>query len=163
MGHQNNPTSQTVLLVESSAIIGLDLAEELERLGYTVGGPLACAAALEWLATQTPAMAVLDVDLQSGSCVDLARALRARDVPILVFSTHDQRHSLPEFRDLPWLSMPAPMNALGAALAAVAAGQPLGGRRHTAVQPGRMRDTGRGPVARKDGASESPTGGSSSA
>lgn len=161
MGQQNNPTSATVLLVESSAIIGLDLAEELERLGYAVGGPLACAAALEWLETGTPAMAVLDVDLQSGGCVDLARELRARGVPILVFSAHDQRHCLAEFQDLPWLSMPAPMNALGTALAALAAGQPLGGRRHTATQPGRMRDTGRGPLPRKDESAETPTGGAS--
>src|SRR5829696_8566195 len=116
MGQSTTFRSPTVLLVESSAIIGLDLYDELERQGYGVVGPFACDRALEWLETGTPEVAVLDVDLQSGACVVLARGLRARNVPILVFSAHDQRHSLPEFRDLAWLSMPAPMSALDVAL-----------------------------------------------
>jgi len=135
MGQSTTFTSSTVLLVESSAIIGLDLADELERQGYGVVGPFACATALEWLKSATPDIAVLDVDLQSGSCVVLARGLRARNVPILVFSAHDQRHSLPEFQDLAWLSMPAPMSALDVALRSLS---PLAGsivppaRRHAA-------------------------------
>jgi DNA-binding response OmpR family regulator len=114
------PSGASVLLVESSAIIGLDLAEELERLGYGVVGPFACGMALQWVGTATPDLALLDVDLRSGPCLALARELRARRVPILVFSSHDRRSSLTEFHDLPWLSMPAPMDRLDAALRALA-------------------------------------------
>jgi len=113
----------SVLLVESSAIIGLDLADGLEGLGYGVVGPFACADALQWLETATPDLALLDVDLRSGPCVTLAHRLRARQVPILVFSSHDRRSSLAEFHDLPWLSMPASLDCLDAALRALATGQ----------------------------------------
>lgn len=121
MGQRLAATGTCVLLVESSAIIGLDLADDLETQGYAVQGPFACAAASEWLRTRTPDVAVLDVDLQSGSCVTLARELRARAVPILVFSAHDRACALPEFSSLPWLAMPASKHALRSALAELSA------------------------------------------
>ena len=85
----------------------------------------------------------MDADLRSGICVDLARELRARGVPTLVFSCYDQNHALPEFRTLPWLSMPAPFTALHAALDLLAL------RRGKIVMPGdgltsRPRDKGGG-------------------
>jgi DNA-binding response OmpR family regulator len=104
------------LLVESNAIIGLDLADELAEQGYEVAGPFTCAEALAWIKVDTPDLAVLDVALQSGICVRLARELRAREVPILVFSSYMPQHALPEFRSVPWLSMPAAMEALHSAL-----------------------------------------------
>jgi DNA-binding response OmpR family regulator len=102
----------SVLVVEQNAIIGLSLAEDLEDQGYAVVGPLACLAALKWLQTRTPDMAILDADLQYGSCIELARLLRARGVPFLVFSSHERRHAAAEFRDLPWLTMPAEFSTL---------------------------------------------------
>jgi DNA-binding response OmpR family regulator len=116
MGQRFAAAGTCVLLVESSAIIGLDLADELESQGYEVEGPFACAAAAQRLKTRTPDLAILDVDLRSGSCVGLARELRAREVPILIFSAHDRSDALAEFRSLPWLAMPAPKHALHAAL-----------------------------------------------
>jgi DNA-binding response OmpR family regulator len=121
MGPSTVSDSPAVLLVESSAIIGLDLADGLEGLGYGVAGPYACVTALQWLETSTPHIAVLDVDLRSGPCLALARELRARRVPILVFSSHDRTSSLAEFHDLAWLSMPAPISRLDAALRALVA------------------------------------------
>jgi DNA-binding response OmpR family regulator len=112
-------TPTCVLLVESNAIIGLDLADQLERHGYDVAGPFACATAVRWLRSLTPDLAILDVDLQSGACVELARELRRRGVPILIFSAHDQKNALEEFRTLPWLSMPASRDALHVALKAL--------------------------------------------
>jgi len=130
MGPSILSDSPAVLLAESSAIIGLDLADGLEGLGYGVAGPFACMTALQWLETLTPDIAVLDVDLRSGPCLTLARELRARQVPILVFSSHDRTSSLAEFHDLPWLSMPAPISRLDAALRA------LVGERGSAPRPG---------------------------
>jgi DNA-binding response OmpR family regulator len=110
------PVRSRVLLVESNAIIGLDLAEDLEACGYQVSGPFAAAIALEYLQGSTPDVAVLDADLRTGVSVDLTRALCARGVPMLIFSCYDQKHALPEFRGLPWLSMPASLETLHAAL-----------------------------------------------
>ena len=124
MGQRPTATAPCVLLVESSAIIGLDLADDLEGQGYDVAGPFACAAGLDWLKTFTPDIAVLDVDLQSGACVGLVRELRARRVPVLVYSAHRQGDALAEFRSLPWLPMPAPREALRSALRALSAPVP---------------------------------------
>jgi DNA-binding response OmpR family regulator len=101
-----------VLVVEQNAIIGLSLVEDLEDEGYRVVGPFACAGALRWLQTSTPELVILDADLQSGSCVELARLLRERGVPFLVFSSHEQRNAVAEFRDVPWINMPAQFRTL---------------------------------------------------
>ena len=116
MGHPQTVSRSRILLVQSNAIIGIDLADELDGCGYEVAGPFACDTALEWLETDAPDFAVLDGDLRSGLCVDLARALRARGVPILIFSSYGQKDALPEFGHLLWLSMPAPVEALHTAL-----------------------------------------------
>jgi DNA-binding NtrC family response regulator len=106
----------SVLVVESDAVIGMSLAEELEEDGYGVAGPFSCAGALGWLKTSTPDSAVLDVDLQSGPCVELARQLRSRGIPFVVFSSHDQSLALEEFRNVPWIAMPAYSETLSVAL-----------------------------------------------
>ena len=101
-----------VLVVESDVIIGMSLADDFEDRGYQVAGPFTCAGALRWLETSTPHAAVLDVDLQSGTCVELARKLRGRGIRFLVFSSHNQGSALEEFRDVPWIPMPAPFETL---------------------------------------------------
>ncbi len=62
---------------------------------------------------------LLDVDLRSGICVDMARELRRRGVPILVFSAHDQRFALPEFQDVPWVPLPSSFASIGRTLSDV--------------------------------------------
>ncbi|WP_048709326.1 response regulator [Microvirga massiliensis] len=105
-------------------MIGLDLADELAERGYEVAGPFTCAEALAWIRGNTPDLAVLDVALQLGSCVRLARELQGREVPILVFSSYLQQCALPEFGSIPWLSMPAPMDLLHSALVGLCAEHP---------------------------------------
>ena len=119
MGRASPPLEPCVLVVESNTVVGIDLSEYLEEEGYTVAGPFACAGAVQWLDTFTPRAALLDVDLRSGLCVDVARELRRRDVPILVFSAHDQRFALPEFQDVPWVPLPASTVAIGRGLSDV--------------------------------------------
>ena len=116
MCHLRPTLRSRILLVESNAIVGLDLAEELEACGYQVSGPFTDATVLDRLKGSTPDLAIVDADLRTEASVDLARELRARGVPILIFSCYDQKHALPEFRTLPWLSMPASLAALHAAL-----------------------------------------------
>lgn len=105
------------LIVESNAIIGLYLTDDLEDQGYVTAGPFACAGAVKWLAANTPNIAILDVDLQSGPCIELARELKRRGVPIIVYSAHEQQYALPEFHDVPWIPIPAPTETLRQALA----------------------------------------------
>ena len=58
-----------VLVLEDEALIALNLQDELQDAGYEVAGPFtACSAALEWLQTATPDMAILDATLKDGSC-----------------------------------------------------------------------------------------------
>jgi DNA-binding response OmpR family regulator len=110
--HAPETDASCVLVVEQNAIIGLSLAEDLEDQGYRVAGPYACAGALKWLQAHTPNLVILDADLQSGSCVDLARLLRLRGVPFLVFTSHERRYAAAEFRDVPWVMMPAEFRTL---------------------------------------------------
>jgi DNA-binding NtrC family response regulator len=110
------PRQSCALIVESNAAIGLYLADNLEDQGYAPAGPFTCAGAIEWLATHTPDIAVLDVDLQSGSCVEMARELKRRNVPIIVYSAHEPRYALPEFQQVPWVCIPSSTDALHKAL-----------------------------------------------
>jgi DNA-binding response OmpR family regulator len=58
--HPNN--KPLVLILEDEVLIGINLQDELQDAGYRVAGPFTtCAAALKWLQTATPDMAVLNV------------------------------------------------------------------------------------------------------
>ncbi len=106
-----------VLLVEDEDIIGLTLEDDLTAAGYDVVGPFTpCASALGWLRSGEPHLAVLDVSLRDGHCVDLARQLRRRGIPFVVYSGTSQAQASPEFRDAPWLGKPAPVENLVLAL-----------------------------------------------
>ena len=100
--------SPLVLLVEDEALIALALTDDLESAGYRVAGPFHRSSdTLEWLQRQTPDVAIIDIHLRDGSSIDLARVLRDRDVPFIVFSG-DKRdgHIADAFHDARWLSKP---------------------------------------------------------
>jgi PleD family two-component response regulator len=68
-----------VLVLEDEALIAINLQDELQDAGHEVAGPFtACAAALEWLQTATPDMAILDATLNDGSCHSVAVELSRR-------------------------------------------------------------------------------------
>jgi hypothetical protein len=54
MCHLRPTLRSRILLVESNAIVGLDLAEELEACGYQVSGPFTDATVLDRLKGSTP-------------------------------------------------------------------------------------------------------------
>jgi two-component system, response regulator PdtaR len=103
-----------VLLLEDEAIIALDLQDELQECGYAVAGPFnTCAAALDWLHTATPDIAILDTLLKDGPCRDIARELARQGVPFLIYSGHQE--DVDHFADLPrvaWIEKPAPPSVL---------------------------------------------------
>lgn len=75
------------LLLEDEALIALDIEGTLKDEGYAVVVLSTCAAARDWLAGNTPAIAVIDVRLKDGPCNDVAMLLTARGVPFVVHST----------------------------------------------------------------------------
>ncbi len=101
--------SPLVLLVEDEALIALALMDDLEAAGYRVAGPFyRCGDTLDWLKHQTPDIAIIDIHLRDGSSAELARSLRDRDVPFIVFSGEKRDQRVPEaFEGARWLGKPA--------------------------------------------------------
>jgi DNA-binding response OmpR family regulator len=106
-----------VLLAEDGAMISMALEDTLQDHGYTIAGPFpTCSTAITWLQDNTPDLAVLDLILSDGPCIELARALRHRNVPILFLSGYSH-HSLPaDLQDVEWLEKPFPSDRLMVAL-----------------------------------------------
>jgi DNA-binding response OmpR family regulator len=100
--------SPRVLLVEDEALIALALADDLEGAGYEVAGPFhRCSDSLDWLGRDTPDIAIIDIHLRDGSSAELARVLRERDVPFLVFSGERRDGQVADaFTGARWLSKP---------------------------------------------------------
>jgi CheY-like chemotaxis protein len=117
-----------VLLAEDNACIGLTLQDDLESVGYGVAGPFStCVEALAWLRSATPDVAVLDVLLSDGPCCELARELKERGVPFVVYSGTSRAHCPPEFREVPWIGKPAPHEQV---LDAISLLRPMEEQRH---------------------------------
>ena len=76
-----------VLLAEDEAIIALELEDSLKAAGFDIAGPFAtCADTERWLKSGRPTAAVLDSALKDGPCETLARDLKARGVPVVIYS-----------------------------------------------------------------------------
>jgi DNA-binding response OmpR family regulator len=106
--------SPLILILEDEAPIALNLQDELQDNGYAVAGPFTtCSAALEWLRTATPSIAILDATLNDGLCSNVAAELSRRKVPFLIYSGHQEDHPLlAEFQHVTWIEKPAPPAAL---------------------------------------------------
>jgi len=96
------------MIVEDQMLIGLALEAYLEENGFAVAGPFPTKGkALRWLTSETPDLALLDVMLADGNCLDLARELKRRGIPFAVYSAlppTDAEH--PELGGVPWLEKP---------------------------------------------------------
>lgn len=113
--------SKRVLVVEDDAVISMAIEAEIADAGHAVIGPFGCCAdALGALADGRPDAAVLDLRLRDGPCLDLARALRRRGVPFLVY-TGSVSSAKPRgpFEGAPWIEKPAPTGQVAAALDAL--------------------------------------------
>jgi CheY-like chemotaxis protein len=103
-----------VLVLEDEALIAINLQDELQDAGHEVAGPFTdCSAALEWLQTATPDMAILDATLNDGSCHSVAVELSRRGVPLLIYSGHQEdRQLLSDFHPIAWIEKPVPSTVL---------------------------------------------------
>jgi DNA-binding response OmpR family regulator len=97
------------MVVEDQALIGMALEMSLQEAGFSTFGPFARQAdALAFLETSRPDIALLDVVLQDGPCIALARALRQRGTPFAIYSGIRLPADLPaEFAGAPWMEKPA--------------------------------------------------------
>jgi DNA-binding NarL/FixJ family response regulator len=97
-----------VLVLQNDLSPDLALAASLRRHGYSIAGPFhEIAPAAEWMRTNTPAAAILDVALWDDVSFDLAHELRRRNVPFLFYSAWDDPDQIPiELRDIPFLEKP---------------------------------------------------------
>jgi DNA-binding response OmpR family regulator len=113
------------LIVEDQVLIAMSLEAYLEDVGYELAGPFRSNAdALAWLGTNTPDLAILDYKLNDGLCVDLARILRERGIPFVIYSGARQSAELPpEFEGAPWIEKPCPRQTFLDVLTALVPGR----------------------------------------
>lgn len=111
-----------VLVVENDPVIADLICIALEQAGAVVVGPLATAkAALQQVASTSPDVALLDVQLDDGDVFPVAAALRERQTPFVFFTGALQL--IPAgFRDAPALPKPVPPSVLIETLARIVNG-----------------------------------------
>lgn len=98
-----NETSQTVLLVEDDAIIGLAQKALLEEHGYTVLTAATGNAAVETaLGNESVDLVLMDIDLGTGMDGTEAAAsiLEGRDVPIVFLTNHSEKEMVDKVKGI---------------------------------------------------------------
>ncbi len=121
LGPADLSSPPTCMIVGDQALIGLALEAYLEEMGFAVYEPLSSSAeALEWLATHTPRVAILDYSLKDGPCTTLVHTLGARGIPFVVYSGHRRSVAPTDLQNVLWLNKPCDRAALFAALTHVA-------------------------------------------
>ena len=98
-----------ILLLENDLLIANEVEDTLRQAGFTrvhIGGN--CSYALDWLAKNTPLLAIVDPQMADGRCREVFDVLRKRKVPFVVYS-HDyistlERH---DARGGQWVLKPA--------------------------------------------------------
>jgi DNA-binding response OmpR family regulator len=107
----------TAMVVEDEAIIAMSLEDGLSDKGFQVVGPFsACVDALKALESTTPDLAIVDAVLSDGPCLELARELRRRGVPFMIYSgaaAFDEHAS--ELDGVPWVEKPSSFETVLAA------------------------------------------------
>jgi DNA-binding response OmpR family regulator len=84
-------TTQTILVVEDEASIASFVSLYLKNAGYNVRAVTNGSAALTQVATETPALIVLDLMLPDIDGIEICRRVRkTSDVPILMLTARDE-------------------------------------------------------------------------
>ena len=118
-------TSRRVLVAEDELLIALTIETELTDAGHLVVGPFSsCSDAERWLATDTPDVAVLDIQLSDGPCIELALDLQRRGVPFVVLTGNPLDYVAPVFAGAPIVEKPASLDRLAEIVSGLALGFP---------------------------------------
>ncbi|WP_455274102.1 response regulator [Rhizobium herbae] len=100
-------SSPGILIVEGKPLIALDMEYTLHEAGFrSVTLFTSCRDASEHIFRSTPSLAIVDVHLKDGGCLDLCRELVSRNVPIIVSSVVAVRDADEVFRNVVWLPKP---------------------------------------------------------
>ena len=113
-----------VLILEDQALIVMDLEDTLRAHGFEVAAILSsCALALKWLKTGIADVAVLDIELTDGICIEVAKTLTERKIPFVVHSGSlpSSPHIDPVFQQGGWVGKPYLESDLIAAIGVAAA------------------------------------------
>ena len=112
------PDGRLVLVVEDEFLIAMDLELLLQRHGWHVLGPATTVAeALRLLASRTPDIALLDVNLHGELVTPVAEQLQARGVPFVVASAYARPgQMIPALDGAPAVSKPTDEGRLLAVL-----------------------------------------------
>ena len=106
-----------VLVVEDEALVAMLVEDALLEAGATVLGPSATVAeALALLQTETPDVAVLDLNLAGETSTPVADALAARSIPFVVATGYGADGLPPGHAKVPVLAKPYDPDDLTAAL-----------------------------------------------
>lgn len=116
-----NIANAAILLVEDQLVIALDAEEMLGAIGAR--SVISVASAEEALLTimqQPPTLAILDVNLGSGSSLPVADELERLGIPFMFATGYGDTAMIPErMRDLPIVRKPYSIESLRGALAAM--------------------------------------------
>ncbi len=121
--HELMPTDllngQRLLLVEDSLIIALDAEDIVNRLGADdVATAASVDAALDLIAAAPPTVAILDINLGSGTSFPIADALLDRDVPFMFATGYGEQAQFPDqHRGRPVVQKPYTIENVARALA----------------------------------------------
>lgn len=106
-----------VLVVEDEPIIAFDIRQQLANAGFEVLGPATSVAnALSFMTAPGCDVAVLNVNLGNETSEPIARKLRASGKPFVVLSGCSASDLPPSFNGSTFLTKPAPMAELVAAV-----------------------------------------------
>ena len=83
-------SSNTILVVEDAYLVGLQLKDDLESIGYTVIGPASSVKrAINLIDTNAVCGAVLDVNLGHENSIPIANRLDEDDVPFIFITGYE--------------------------------------------------------------------------
>ena len=102
------------MIVEDQALIGMSLEAFLEDAGIAVAGVfMSNVQALQWLESDVPDVAILDIMIRDGTSLEIARALKKRGIPFTVYSGLPPKADCPpELQNVPWLEKPVSRETL---------------------------------------------------
>jgi CheY-like chemotaxis protein len=112
------PLDSRILLVEDQMLIAMDVEGMLNDRGYgTIITTSSADDALRLLRAQAPDLAILDVNLGSGTSIGIAQELRRRGIPFTFATGYGDGGMIPaELSDAPVVKKPYDIAAVLAAL-----------------------------------------------
>lgn len=103
------PNLRSGLILEDEALISLELEDVLSNVPVEEVVVLTRVdAALKWLESNTPDIAIVDYWLNRVPTEAVVDALRRKGVPVIIYSgtEYDAATDSASFRDVPWLQKP---------------------------------------------------------